>query len=73
MTRQQAIAELERRRISDPDASWMPTQRGGEWTVVRVGLTPSKVTGTTLAAPPVAPRDDPHSSIERAAWFAALG
>jgi len=73
MTHEQAIAEVERRRISDPEATWIATQRGKEWTVARIGLAPSKLTGTATQPPPVAPRDDPHSPIERAAWFAAGG
>jgi hypothetical protein len=70
MTREDAIAEAKRRQESDPDASWIATSRDGEWTVVRIGVAPIKVTGTATKPPPVAPRDDPHSPIERAAWFA---
>jgi hypothetical protein len=71
MTREQAIAEAKRRQASDPDASWIATSRDGEWTVVRIGVAPpTKPTGTATKPPPVAPRDDPHSPIERAAWFA---
>lgn len=73
MTREDAIAEAKRRQASDPDASWIATSRDGEWTVVRIGLAPIKVTGTSTKPPPVAPRDDPHSPIERAAWFAGGG
>jgi hypothetical protein len=70
MTREQAITEAKRRQASDPDASWIATSRDGEWTVARIGVAPTKVTGTATKPPPVAPRDDPHSAIERAAWFA---
>jgi hypothetical protein len=70
MTRQEAIAEVERRRAADPGASWIASQRNGDWIVVRVGVAPTKVIGTATKPPPVAPRDDPHSTIERAAWFA---
>ena len=73
MTREEAIAEAKRRQASDPDASWIATSLDGAWTVVRIDVTPTKSTGTATKPPPVAPRDDPHSQIERAAWFAAGG
>ena len=70
MTREEAIAEAERRRAADPGASLIASQRDGNWIVVRIGVAPTKVVGTATKPPPVAPRDDPHSAIERAAWFA---
>jgi hypothetical protein len=73
MTHKEATAEAERRQASDPGASWIATSRDGEWTVVRIGVAPTKVTGTATKPPPVAPRDDPHSPIERATWFAGSG
>jgi hypothetical protein len=73
MTHEEARREAERRRASDPDATWVAIQREGEWTVARIGLAPTKQTGTATKPPPVAPRDDPHSAIERAAWFAGGG
>jgi hypothetical protein len=73
MTREQAMAEVERKRVAEPDATWMATHRGDDWSVARIGLTPTKPTGTATKPPPGAPRDDPHSSVERAAWFAAGG
>jgi len=73
MTREEAIAGVERRRASDPDGTWIATQRGDEWMIARIALAPTKVTGTATKPPPAAPRDDPHSAIERAAWFAAGG
>jgi hypothetical protein len=73
MTRDEAIAEVERRRIADPGATWITSQRDGDWVVVRVGVAPSKVTGTATKPPPVVPQGDPHSGIERAAWFAGAG
>jgi hypothetical protein len=73
MTREEAIAEAKRRQASDTDASWIATSRNGEWTVVRIGVTPTKPTGTATKPPPVAPQGDPHSPIERAAWFAGGG
>jgi hypothetical protein len=73
MTREEAMAEVERRRVAYPDASWIASQRDGDWTVVRIGVVPTKSTGTATKPPPVAPRDDPHSPIERATWFAAGG
>jgi hypothetical protein len=36
MTREEAIAEAERRQASDPDASWIAASRDGELTVVRI-------------------------------------
>ena len=70
MTRQEAIAEVELRRAADPAASWIASLRRGDWIVVRIGVAPTKVVGTATKPPPVAPRDDPHSPIKRAAWFA---
>jgi hypothetical protein len=73
MTRDEAMAEVERRRAADPGASWIATQRDGDWIVARVGLAPTKVTGTATKPPPVAPRDDPHSATERATLFGVPG
>ena len=73
MTHGQAVAEVERNRAAHPEAAWIATQRGDEWTVARIGMAPVIATGTATKPPPEAPRDDPHSSIERAAWFAAGG
>jgi hypothetical protein len=73
MTREEAVAEVERRRVSDPDATWLATERGGEWTVARLGLTPTKPTGTATKPPPEPPPGDPHSPIVRATWFAGTG
>jgi hypothetical protein len=36
MTREEAIAEAERRQASDPDAGWIAASRDGEWTLVRI-------------------------------------
>ena len=55
MTHEEAIAEAKRRQASDPDASWIATSRDGEWTVVRIGVAPTKVVGTATKPPPVAP------------------
>ncbi len=73
MTREEATAEAKRRQASDPDASWIATQRDGEWIGARIGVAPTKVPGTATKPPPVAPQDDPHSATERAAWFAGGG
>ena len=66
MTRDEATAEAERRQHLHPDAKWVATQRGNQWTIARIGLTPTtiKQTGTATKAPPVAPRDDPYSQLE---------
>jgi hypothetical protein len=73
MTREEAIAEAERRQASDPSATWIATQREGEWVLARIGVAQTKPTGTATKPPPQAPRDDPHSPAERAAWFAGGG
>ncbi len=73
MTRDEAIAEVERRRAAEPGASWIASQRDGDWVVVRLGVAPTKVSGTATKPPPIAPEGDPHSPIERAAWFAGGG
>jgi hypothetical protein len=73
MTRDEAIAEVERRRAAEPGASWIATLRDGDWVVVRVGVAPINVMGRATKPPPVAPQGDPHSAIERAAWFAGGG
>jgi hypothetical protein len=73
MTREEALAEVERRRVSDPDATWLATERGGQWIVARLGLTPTKPTGTATKPPPDPPLADPQSPIVRATWFAGTG
>jgi hypothetical protein len=69
MTRDEAIAEAERKQHSHPDAKWIAAQNGSEWIVARVGLPPAtiKPTGTTTKPPPLAPQDDPQSPLQRAA------
>ncbi len=73
MTHDEAMAEVQRRRASDPGVTWLATQRDGEWTVARIGLAPKKQTGTAIKPPPVAPQADPHSPLERAIWVAGTG
>jgi hypothetical protein len=73
MTRDEAIAEVGRKRAEDPGASWIASERDGTWVVVRIGVAPTNVTGTATKPPPVAPQADPHSAIERATWFAGGG
>jgi hypothetical protein len=46
MTREEAIAAAKRMQTSDPDARWIATEQDGEWTVVRIGVVPTKSTGT---------------------------
>lgn len=70
MTRDEAMAEVTRRRASHPDVTWVATQRDGAWTVARIGLAPMRQRGTATEPPPIAPRDDPHTPLERGAWFA---
>jgi hypothetical protein len=73
VTRDEAMAEVQRRRASEPQATWVATQREGDWIVARIGIAPVEQTGTATKPPPDAPRDDPHSAAERAAWFAGGG
>jgi hypothetical protein len=73
MTRDEAIADAKRKQACDPSATWIATQRAGEWVVARVGVAPVTAIGTATKPPPQAPRDDPHSAAERAAWFAGGG
>jgi hypothetical protein len=67
MTRDEAVAEAERRQRLHPEATWIATQRGNIWTVARIGVAPTRVkpTATATIPPPVAPRDDPYSPLER--------
>jgi hypothetical protein len=66
MTRDEAIAEAERKQQSHPDAKWIATQQGDEWVVARIGLPPTtiKPTGTATKPPPVT-QDDPQSALQR--------
>lgn len=66
MTRDEAMVEAERRQQSHPEAKWVVTQRGGAWTVARIGLAPTtiKQAGTGMKPPPVAPRESPYSQRE---------
>ena len=52
MTRDEAMAEVKRRRVADPDATWVATQRASEWTVARIGLAPTKQTNTETSHRP---------------------
>ena len=60
MTRDEAIAEVELMRAADPGAGWIASERDGDWVVVRIGVAPTKETGTATRPPPVAPQGDPH-------------
>lgn len=73
MTRDEAMAEVTRRQASDRDGTWIATERGSEWTVARIGIAPTKDTGTATKPPPVVPPEDPHSPLERATWIAGSG
>lgn len=73
VTHDEATAEAERRQAADPSATWIATQRDGAWIVARIRVPRTKPTGTATKPPPPAPRDDPHSAAERAAWFAGGG
>ncbi len=73
MTRDEATAEAKRRQASDREGTWITTERGSEWTVARIGVAPTKETGTATKPPPVAPREDAYTPLERAAWIAGSG
>ena len=73
MTREQALQEVEARRAADPEATWLANEKDGVWRVVRVGIAPSRATGTATHPAPEAPRDDPGSSLSRAAWTVGAG
>jgi hypothetical protein len=66
VTRDEAMAEVERRQQLHPEAKWVATQQGSEWTVACIGLAPTtiKQTGTGTKPPPVAPREAPYSQLE---------
>lgn len=66
MTHDEAKAEAERRQQLRPEAKWLATQQGGEWTVARIGVAPTtiKQTGTATKPPAVAPREAPYSQRE---------
>ena len=61
MTRDEATAEAKRRQASDREGTWIATERGSEWTVARIGVAPTKETGTATKPPPVAPREDAYT------------
>jgi len=69
MTRDEAIAEAERKQHLHPDAKWIATQHANEWIVARIGVSPSttKPTGTASTPPPVTPQEDPQSTLQRVA------
>lgn len=73
MTHDEALAEAKRRQASDREGTWIATERGSEWAVARIGVRPTEVTGTATKPPPVAPREDAHTPLERAAWIAGSG
>jgi hypothetical protein len=73
MTREEAIVEVERRRASDPNATWLASEREGMWIVARIGVAPTEPTGTATKPPPEPLLGDPHSPIARAVWFAGGG
>jgi hypothetical protein len=68
MTRDEAIAEAGRKQLSHPDATWLATQRHGDWLVARIDVAPHTVqpTGTATKPPPTKPSEDSRSPIERA-------
>ncbi len=67
MTHDEALAEVHRRQDLHPGAKWVAVRRGSEWTVASIGLAPSVIrqTGTATKPPPIAPRDEPYSMLER--------
>ena len=73
MNREDALAAIELRRASDPDGRLLAIERDGEWMVARIGVDPSRPTGTATKPPPVGLRDDPHSAVEHTASLAGIG
>lgn len=67
MTREEAIAEAQRRQRSHPDAKWLATEHDGEWVLARIGVSPlgTRPTGTATKPPPVTPQPDPQSPLQR--------
>lgn len=73
MTREQAEAEVQRRRDEDPEATWLATERGRTWRVARVGIAPRKPTHTTTESAEPAPHDDPGTPLTRATYWVGAG
>jgi hypothetical protein len=76
MTRDEALAEAQRRQRAYPEAKWLATREGDGWTVARINLAPVTVepTATATTPPPTAPRDDPYSPLENVTrMFGGLG
>ena len=73
MKREEAIAEVEYRQAFEPDATWLVTKQGSEWGVARIGLAPTKPTGTATKPSPDPPLGNPHSPVEHAVWLAGTG
>jgi hypothetical protein len=67
MTQDEAIAEVERRRSSHPDVTWIATRRDGDWVVASIGVAPAPTepTATAVKPPPPTPHDDPQSPLQR--------
>ncbi len=67
MTRDEAVAEAQRRQAADPTAKWIATEKDGAWAVARIGVKPTRVkpTGTSTQPPPQAPREPAHSEQQR--------
>jgi hypothetical protein len=66
VTHDEAMAEAKRQQQLHPDAKWIATRQGTEWTVARIALAPNtnEQTRTATKPPPNAPRDDPYSQLE---------
>ncbi len=74
MTREQAIAEAERRQSCEPDATWIATEREGTWVVARIGVAPAaKPAGTAVKPPPPTPHESPQSELQRVVTQFGLG
>jgi len=66
MTREEAIAEVDRKRQAEPTQTWIASRRDDGWVVARVGVRPSpKPTGTAEQPPPRAPHPAPESVAQR--------
>jgi hypothetical protein len=74
VTRDEATAEVRRRRGADPASAWIAAKRADGWVVVRLGMAPPiQQVATATQPPPVAPRDDPYSPLQRAIWTVGGG
>jgi len=73
MTRDEAIAEAQRRQSAHPDAKWIATERNGEWIVASIGLQPAPGPTGMAIKPPPAPQGAPQSELQRVVTQFGIG